>query len=271
MGAGASAGMQAAMGVATDTQLKSALSGLSAEETEKLKAALNAAAAPPAKSLSNASAMGKWTDQECTDMINGILNQTTKGPPPDLFKKVRPFHMPEYKSKIALGQDAPDGKVFELDGTETTLLEKIKSMGHGPGKLLVMNFGSFTCPVHRGKQPEVSSLCKELSVDLLQVYIIEAHPMDEWGAPVDGTEYSQTKSIEDRIKMAKTFKESKDIKDNIVVDDMTNPCNNAYEAVATKAYVIEEGKIVWRTGMSPFQYDVEGLKDFLVSKKSSTS
>jgi len=132
-----------------------------------------------------------------------------------------------------------------------------------------MNFGSFTCPVHRGKQPEVSSICKDLSVDLLQIYIAEAHPMDEWGAPVDGTEYNQTKTLEERFKMASTFKEAKDIKDNMVVDDMANPCNYAYEAMATKAYVVEGGKIVWQTGMSPFQYDVDGLKDFLVSRKGS--
>jgi len=106
-------------------------------------------------------------------------------------------------------------------------------------------------------------------VDLLQVYIIEAHPMDEWGAPVEGKEYNQTKSLEERLQMAKTFKEDKEIKENIVVDDMENPCNNAYEAVATKAYVIEGGKILWRTGMSPFQYDVDGLKEFLASKKGT--
>eukprot|EP00746_Dinoflagellata_sp_MGD_P162353 gnl/MRDRNA2_/MRDRNA2_89883_c0_seq1.p1 gnl/MRDRNA2_/MRDRNA2_89883_c0~~gnl/MRDRNA2_/MRDRNA2_89883_c0_seq1.p1 ORF type:complete len:270 (+),score=65.91 gnl/MRDRNA2_/MRDRNA2_89883_c0_seq1:73-882(+) len=269
MGAGASAGVKAAVDKTSEEELKTALSGLSAEDKEKLKGALKSADAPPAKSLSNASAMGKWTDQECTDMINAILNQTTKGPPPELFRKVRPFHMPEYKTKIAIGQDAPDGKVFELDGTETTLLAKVSSMGHGPEKLMVLNFGSITCPVHRGKQPEVSSVCKELSVDLLQVYIMEAHPKDEWAFP--GTEYTQTQSLEDRIKMAKTFKEDKDIKENMVVDDIANPCNNAYEAVATKAYVIEGGKIVWRTGMSPFQYDVEGLKDFLTSKKGSAS
>lgn len=269
MGAGASAGVSAAVQTTSEEELKTVLSNLTPRREEKIKVALKAANAPPGKSLSNASAMGKWTDQECTDMISAILNQTTKGPPPDLFRKVRPFHMPEYKTKIVVGQDAPDGKVFELDGTETTLLAKMSSMGHGPGKLMVLNFGSMTCPVHRGKQPEVSAVCKELSVDLLQVYIMEAHPKDEWAFP--GTEFTQTHNVEDRLKMAKTFKEDKDIKENMVVDDMANPCNNAYEAVATKAYVIEGGKIVWRTGMSPFQYDVEGLKDFLSSKKGSAT
>lgn len=124
--------------------------------------------------------------------------------------------------------------------------------------------------MHRSKQPEVSAVCKESSVDLLQVYIIEAHPVDEWsGGKIDEVEHSQTKTLEERITMAKIFKEAKEIKEPIVVDDMTNPCNNAYEACATKLYVFEGNKIVWRTGMSPFQYDVDALKDFLVSKKSS--
>lgn len=120
--------------------------------------------------------------------------------------------------------------------------------------------------MHRGKQPEVSAVCKELEVDLLQVYITEAHPVDEWsGGPINGIEYKQTQTLEDRIKTAKAFQTDKDIKDNMVVDDMENPCNNAYEACATKLYVFESGKIVWRTGMPPFQYDVEALKDFLAA------
>lgn len=122
--------------------------------------------------------------------------------------------------------------------------------------------------MHRGKQPEVSTICKELSFDLLQVYILEAHPIDEWGGPVEGKEYKQTKTLEERIQMAKQFKEDKVIKENLIVDDMSNALNTAYEACATKIYVIEGGKIVWRTGMAPFQYDVAGLKDFLVARKS---
>lgn len=106
-------------------------------------------------------------------------------------------------------------------------------------------------------------------MDLLQVYILEAHPVDEWsGGAIDGVEYKQTTTLEERIKTAKAFQEAKAIKENMVVDDMSNPCNDAYEACATKAYVIEGGKIVWKTGMPPFQYDVDGLKDFLLTKKA---
>lgn len=105
-------------------------------------------------------------------------------------------------------------------------------------------------------------------MDLLQVYIIEAHPVDEWsGGPINGVEYKQTTSLDERLQNANAFKADKNITENMVVDAMNNPCNDAYEAVATKAYVVEGGKIVWRTGMAPFQYDTLGLKDFLVSRQ----
>jgi len=268
MGAGAVSGISAAINAATKAELKEAFAGLTPEERKKIQQGLSESPAG-GKNLKDMK-MGKFTDEECAGMIKGMLDQTMKGPPPDLLRKVRPFLMPEYKTKVSIGQDAPDGKVYELDGSETTLLAKISSMGHGPGKLIVLNFGSYTCPVHRGKQPDVSAICKELAVDLLQVYIIEAHPVDEWsGGEINGVEYKQTKTLEDRIKIAKVFQEDKAIKDNIVVDDMQNPCNDAYEACATKLYVLEGGKIIWRTGMSPFQYDVEGLKNFLATKKGS--
>lgn len=143
MGSAASAGVGAALEAANEADLKEVIAGLSSEQRKRLKESIDKAAAPSQKGMSNM-VMGKWSDKESSDMIQAILDQTTKGPPPDLFRKVRPFHLPEYKTKVTIGQDAPDGKVFELDNTETTLLAKISSMGHGPGKLIVVNFGSYT-------------------------------------------------------------------------------------------------------------------------------
>lgn len=143
MGVGASVGVKAGVAAASAEELKTVVAGLSPEVKEKLRASLVASAPAPAKTLAG-SAMGKWTDQESSDMIGAILSQKAKGPSPELFRKVRPFHLPDFKTKIAIGQDAPDGKVFELDGAETTLLGKMSAMGHGPGKLIVLNFGSYT-------------------------------------------------------------------------------------------------------------------------------
>lgn len=143
MGAGASAGISTAITAASDDELKDLFQNLKPEDQNKVKAALEKPPAAEGKNLA-AMKMGKFSDEESAGMIQAMLDQKMKGPPPELLRKVRPFLMPEYQTKISIGQDAPDAKVFELDGTETTLLGKISAMGHGEGKLIVLNFGSFT-------------------------------------------------------------------------------------------------------------------------------
>jgi hypothetical protein len=263
MGAGAGSGLADAVNAATESELKTVIEGLDSTGRDKLEKAL----APPEKSMKDM-VMGKWTDEQVAGAMAGML-AGKMGPGEEMLRKVRPYLMPEYKTTITIGQDAPDGKVFELDGTETTLLKKIEALGHGPGKVMVLNLGSYTCPVHRGAGPRVEEICKEAAVELLHVYIAEAHPKDEWdGGPVNGTEYNQTTSMEERCTIAKAYREAQKVTGNMVVDDMANPCDIAYEARATRLYVLEGGKITWRTGTPPFQYDVEGLKDFLASKKA---
>lgn len=143
MGTGASAGLSTAIAGSSAAELKETFAALQPDVQKKLQEALEKAAQPAGKSLATMK-MGKFTDEESAGMIKGMLDQTMKGPPPDVLRKYRPFLMPEYQTKVSIGMDAPDGKVFELDGAETTLLKKISSMGHGPGKLIVLNFGSFT-------------------------------------------------------------------------------------------------------------------------------
>jgi len=263
MGTAASVGVAAYINASTEAELKGVITSLSQVQQDRLRKALE----PPQQGMKNM-VMGKWTDEQVTGAMKAML-AGKMGPGEEMLRRVRPFLMPEYKTKIVLGQDAPDGRVFELDGTETTLLRKMSALGHAPGKLLVLNFGSYTCPVHRGAGSRVEEICTEASVELLHVYIAEAHPKDEWdGGPVNGTEYKQTTSMEERFNVAKAYRAAHNVVGNMVVDDMTNPCDTAYEAMATRLYVIEGGKIIWRTGTPPFQYDVEGLKDFLVSKRN---
>jgi hypothetical protein len=261
MGGGASAGVAASIKACSDAELKDVIAGIGEEQRDKIRKALE----PPKKGMKDM-AMGKWSDEQVAGAMSAML-AGKMGPGEEMLRKVRPFLMPEYKTTITIGQDAPDGKVFELDGTETTLLQKIAALGHGPGKLIVLNFGSYTCPVHRGAGSRVEEICKGASVELLHVYIAEAHPKDEWdGGPVNGVEYNQTTSMDERYTIAKAYRAAQNVTGNMVVDDMANPMDTAYEARATRLYVLEGGKIIWRTGTPPFQYDVEGLKDFLASK-----
>eukprot|EP00928_Gymnodinium_smaydae_P099598 TRINITY_DN9552_c0_g1_i1.p1 TRINITY_DN9552_c0_g1~~TRINITY_DN9552_c0_g1_i1.p1 ORF type:complete len:266 (+),score=77.49 TRINITY_DN9552_c0_g1_i1:69-866(+) len=262
MGAGASASLEAGIKASSETDLQAALGSLSADLQGKLRKALE----EPAQKKMKDMAFGKWTDEQVAGAMSAML-AGKMGPGEEMLRKVRPFLMPEYKTTISIGQAAPDGKVFELDGTETTLLQKMAALGHGDGKLMVLNFGSYTCPVHRGAGSRVEEICRDASVTLLHVYIAEAHPKDEWdGGPVNGVEYKQTTSMEERYAIANAYRAAQNVTGNMVIDDMANSCDIAYEARATRLYVIESGNIIWRTGTPPFQYDVEGLKDFLASK-----
>jgi hypothetical protein len=266
MGAAASTGLSSSIDAASPAELEEAVKGLSPEQRDRVAQALQA---PVKGGGMKDMVMGKWTDEQVAGAMAGML-AGKMGPGEEMLRKVRPWLMPEYKTTITIGKEAPDGKVFELDGTETTLLQKISALGHGPGKLLVLNFGSYTCPVHRGAGAQVEEICKAAQAELLHVYLAEAHPEDEWGGgPIDGKEYLQTKSMDERFANAKEYRTAKNITGNMVVDDMSNSCDKAYEAMATRLYVLDCGKIIWRTGAPPFQYDVEGLKDFLASKKSA--
>lgn len=114
---------------------------------------------------------------------------------------------------------------------------------------------------------QVVSVCAEQKVDLLHVYIIEAHPKEDgWPMPVNGVLYEQPKVLQDRLAIANTMAEDLDMKNNMVVDDITNPCDLAYEARPDRLYVLDDNKIVWRSGVGPCQYDVDAMKSFLTSK-----
>lgn len=107
-------------------------------------------------------------------------------------------------------------------------------------------------------------------MDLLHVYIIEAHAADEWAMEVKpGVTYTQPKKLEDRLRIANEFARDLDIEDRMVVDSMSNTADMGYEARPERLYVIDNGMIVWRSGLGPFQYDVDGLRVFLSEHKPS--
>lgn len=87
--------------------------------------------------------IGKWTDEETAAWVQDVLSGNGPVTPED-FRKTSPYHMPDYQSTVELGQAAPDGRVFELDGTETSLSAKLQTMGQCSGRLMVLNFGSYT-------------------------------------------------------------------------------------------------------------------------------
>lgn len=81
--------------------------------------------------------LGTSSDAEVRMLVDMMLSG--KGPTtPELFKLAHPYHLPEYRTKVEIGQAAPDAKVHNLDGSATQLLSHL---GNGP---TVVNFGSYT-------------------------------------------------------------------------------------------------------------------------------
>ena len=104
-------------------------------------------------------------------------------------------------------------------------------------------------------------------VDYLLVYITEAHPTDGWQnawAPPQFAATAFARSDEDRLAAARKFVADLGIADTpIVVDSIADECENRYEARPERLYVVLGGKVLWRGGLGPFEYDASGLAAFL--------
>jgi len=98
------------------------------------------------------------------------------------------------------------------------------------------------------------------------VYIAEAHAADEW--PV-GTRISccnQTRTVEERVQLAKTFCTETGLAFPVLVDTMANTFMDAFAAWPFRYYVIRAGKVACKPMPhegNHFGYDVKALGKWL--------
>lgn len=84
----------------------------------------------------------------------------------------------ELQKTASWGKIAPDSQLISVDGkSRYRLLEFCR--GNRP---LVVNFGSWTCPVFRTRVNEFLSIVREFRdvADFLTIYVEEAHPTNGW-------------------------------------------------------------------------------------------
>jgi hypothetical protein len=87
----------------------------------------------------------------------------------------------EYWDQVAppLGSVAPDTDAQRLDGSSWRLSDQI-------GKPVVIEFGSFTCPIFCGHVDKMEKLAQDLTdVEFVVIYTREAHPGELHGRHVD--------------------------------------------------------------------------------------
>ena len=107
-------------------------------------------------------------------------------------------------------------------------------------------------------------------VDFLTVYIREAHPTDEWQMKSNVKEdvcYAQPKNLAQRVLIANDFVKRFSYPLPFGIDDFSNAANDAYAAWPERLYVIDEkGRIAYRGGMGPFNYNPAELRDWLARR-----
>ena len=163
--------------------------------------------------------------------------------PPDMFGGPEQGQAPNFVLQ-ALG-----GETVELDAV----------VGEQP---VVLEFGSYTCPVFRKKHPAMEELYAQYGdrAAFFTVYVIEPHPQDD-PSPYTGEEwltrdnqregilYQQPTTEVARRAVATAARDGMNIQIPIVVDNMQNTTWEAYGSAPNAAYLIgTDGRVKLRQG-----------------------
>jgi Iodothyronine deiodinase len=104
-------------------------------------------------------------------------------------------------------------------------------------------------------------------IELVLVYIKEAHPEDEWQMDSNVESevvFDQPQTFEARLDLARTFVDRMDVETETLVDDIRNTAMACYAAWPERIYVIDRsGRIAYKGGMGPFRFEPEELREFL--------
>lgn len=171
---------------------------------------------------------------------------------------------------LKLGDTLVDAPLCTLAMDETSLEQVCNFDG-----ITVLNFGSYTCPVHRRWINELLALFKnnqDARVQFATIYIAEAHPVDGWKIPGnfrEDEEYTgdeddfcikQPTSMEERCVIAKRLVESKNFNWPVYLDTMKNTALHAYNSWPIRLYMIENGKVIYAGAQGPFGYKPDELE-----------
>jgi len=144
------------------------------------------------------------------------------------------------------GEPAPTFELHDLEGVPVDLAELV---GTRP---IVLQLGSHTCPVYRGRRHGMRKLYEEYRdrVDFFVVYTLEAHPVganspykeEEW-VPIHnrlvGIDFGQPETFEGRLEHARTSQANLEIEIPMLVDGMDDAVWQVYGRVPSPGFVID--------------------------------
>lgn len=182
-------------------------------------------------------------------------------------------------SGLQVADTVYDFKLYNLNGDSLDLgLELAK------GKPVLLVAGSYTCPVYRGKVPNINNIANTYAgkVSVFIIYIVEPHPVTPDKSPYSGNVWTTSQNYTDNVLylQPKTYGERK-----TVVQDMLNKishnapvfidgaCNkwwDTYGPAPNNAYLIKPDGIVyakhdWYDSKNPYDIvaDINSLLNLL--------
>ncbi len=174
------------------------------------------------------------------------------GPPPP--REDAPPPPPESKAPPAgdvggggaqVGQSAPAFDLVKLDGPSVQL-------SSFQGRVLVIEFGSWSCPSFRQRAAGMEQLKRDYGARaaFLVIYTQEAHPRGGWEVQRnrdEGIEVDQPAALEQRRELARKAKEMLKISIPVALDTMDNSAATAYGGFPNAAVIISrDGAIAAR-------------------------
>lgn len=155
------------------------------------------------------------------------------------------------KTGAQVGEQLPDLPVYALDGQEQSL---DRALNNRPVLLLT---SSLSCPKSRSTYPRAEALAEKLKgqLDVLIVYVLEAHPKGS-ASPYRGYEdvtdenrrdrifCQQPRTLDERLKLARQFKDKLHVKVPVVVDAMDNAVWHQLGGGPNMGVLIDDHRIV---------------------------
>ncbi len=134
------------------------------------------------------------------------------------------------------GEMAPDFTLHTMEGKEVRLADL-------KGKWVVLETGSYTCPMYVLNAPSMNALKPKFpDVEFLLVYVREAHPGSRIGPHTD---------METKAELAKKLGAAPKETREILIDDVPGTMHRAYGAFPNLVYVLNpEGRVVYRLDWS---------------------
>jgi Spy/CpxP family protein refolding chaperone/thiol-disulfide isomerase/thioredoxin len=155
-----------------------------------------------------------------------------------------PLNSPPDAHNPFIGPPAPSIRLTQTD-LNVVDLSKFKN------RVVVLEFGSVTCPSFRDHVQEMEKLYKHYGerVSFFVIYTREAHPSDGWNVSRnedDRIDVHQPTDIETRMDIAEKAKTYLHISIPLLVDDLEDTAAKAYNGAPNATVILAGGNIVAR-------------------------